>query len=91
MKSFFGSLLGIFGKSWWVEISTAQPHVIYYFGPFETEEEALSYQGGYIEDLEGEGAQDIKVAISRRTDPEELTIEMSQTTAPGMTPAYSNQ
>ncbi|MEO0541052.1 MAG: DUF1816 domain-containing protein [Cyanobacteria bacterium P01_A01_bin.105] len=77
MKSFFGNLLGVFTNSWWIQISTDQPQVIYYFGPFDSEEEAAQYQGGYIEDLEQEGAQGIRTLTTRRDEPEELTVEAS--------------
>ena len=87
MKSFFGILLGVFTNSWWIEISTAQPQVIYYFGPFESEEEAAQYKGGYIEDLEQEGAEGIKTLTTRREEPEALTIEMSP--LPSSTPVLS--
>ncbi|MEL7504552.1 MAG: DUF1816 domain-containing protein [Cyanobacteria bacterium J06554_6] len=77
MKSFFNNLLGVFTNSWWIEISTAQPQVIYYFGPFESEEEALQHKDGYIEDLHHEGAQDIKALTTRREEPDILTVEVS--------------
>ena len=50
-------------SAWWVRISTTQPQVIYYFGPFDYFEEAKDSQGGYIEDLEQEGAIGITVEI----------------------------
>lgn len=57
---------------WWVEITTAEPNCTYYFGPFEDHTEAKSAHSGYVEDLAGEGAQDIKVEI-KRCKPTELT------------------
>jgi Domain of unknown function (DUF1816) len=60
---------------WWVEISTTTPHCTYYFGPFECESSARSSQNGYIEDLEGEGAQGIAVWV-KRCQPPQLTIEV---------------
>lgn len=59
--------------SWWVEVTTAQPRCTYYFGPFERSKEASTASPGYIEDLEGEGAQGIQVSI-KRCSPEVLTI-----------------
>ncbi len=50
-------------SAWWVRISTTQPEVIYYFGPFDNFEEAKDSQGGYIEDLEQEKAVGISVEI----------------------------
>jgi Domain of unknown function (DUF1816) len=58
---------------WWVEIITTTPHCIYYFGPFETHEEAVVAYPGYIEDLDGEGAKGILVMI-KCCNPEVLTI-----------------
>ncbi|HBE19878.1 MAG TPA: hypothetical protein DEG17_19000 [Cyanobacteria bacterium UBA11149] len=60
-------------SAWWVEISTTQPQVIYYFGPFDSFEEAKDFQGGYIEDLEEEGAIGITVEI-KWCSPDNLTI-----------------
>ncbi|MEQ9480939.1 DUF1816 domain-containing protein [Coleofasciculus sp. F4-SAH-05] len=59
--------------AWWVEIVTAEPAVTYYFGPYDTPEAAASYEAGYIEDLEQEGAQGIAVTV-KWCKPENLTI-----------------
>lgn len=59
--------------AWWLEISTQQPQATYYFGPFSTAEEAQGSQGGYLEDLEQEGAQDITVQV-KWCKPKQLTI-----------------
>lgn len=61
------------GLAWWVEIVTAQPKCIYYFGPFVSAKEAQFSQVGYIEDLEQESAQVITIRL-RRGRPRELTI-----------------
>ena len=92
MKSFFGNLLGVFTNSWWIEISTTQPQVIYYFGPFDSEEDAFKHKGGFIEDLEQEGAEGIKVLTTRRDEPEDLTIEVQPwATTSSVSPALSAQ
>ncbi|HIK43621.1 MAG TPA: DUF1816 domain-containing protein [Leptolyngbyaceae cyanobacterium M65_K2018_010] len=70
---FFENLLG-FSKAWWIEIKTSQPACTYYFGPFSSEAEAESMKGGYIEDLEQEGAQNIRWVIQRCSHPDQLTI-----------------
>jgi len=59
--------------AWWAEITTTKPHCIYYFGPFETSEEAKFAYPGYIDDLDGEGDQGI-IVIIKRCKPEVLTI-----------------
>lgn len=61
---------------WWIEISTAKPYCIYYFGPFESFDEARFYQPGYIEDLEAEGAQGISIKI-RQCRPQILTQDFN--------------
>ena len=76
MKNFFSSLFGLFSTPWWVKITTADPHCIYYFGPFDSEEEAEQAKPGYIEDLQAEGAQRIQTSLQHIAEPEELTIEM---------------
>ena len=58
---------------WWIEISTVQPWCIYYFGPFNSVEEAQSSQSGYVEDLQEEGSKGISVQIKQCT-PTLLTV-----------------
>ncbi|MGK7930301.1 MAG: DUF1816 domain-containing protein [Microcystaceae cyanobacterium] len=60
---------------WWLEITTTTPPCLYYFGPFDSKAEAQTEQGGYIEDLEAEGATGIKVDI-KQTQPTVLTQEI---------------
>lgn len=60
-------------SNYWAEITTTTPNCIYYFGPFETFEEAQSAYPGYVEDLESEGALEIKVLV-KRMNPDALTI-----------------
>ena len=75
MKKFFSSLFDFFSTPWWIKITTAEPNCIYYFGPFESEEEAISYQSGFIEDLQQENAQEIAASIQRSQAPTQLTVE----------------
>lgn len=69
IEKLFGS-----GKAWWVEIQTTLPACTYYFGPFDSEAEANAMKGGYIEDLEQEGAQNIRSVVQRCSSPSQLTI-----------------
>jgi hypothetical protein len=62
-------------QAWWIEILTAQPRCTYYFGPFVGAQEAEVASKGFVEDLEGELAQDIKIKIDRHSQPDLLTIE----------------
>lgn len=59
---------------WWLEIFTANPRCLYYFGPFEGAEEARSQQVGYLEDLQQEGAEGITVHL-KQGHPSQLTQE----------------
>jgi hypothetical protein len=60
--------------AWWIEIITEQPKCFYFFGPFESEDEAKFFQNDYIEDLTLEGVIIISVAI-KYCQPHSLTIE----------------
>jgi hypothetical protein len=57
---------------WWVEVTTADPNCIYYFGPFINFAEADDLRPGYVQDLVNEGAQSIS-AVIKRCQPAELT------------------
>lgn len=58
---------------WWVKIITAIPSCTYYFGPFDSQEEANIAQYDYIEDLIEEKAKGISSEIVKE-QPEILTI-----------------
>lgn len=62
-----------FNTPWWAEITTVKPHCVYYFGPFNTSDEAKAAYPGYVEDLNDEGAEGIVVVI-KRANPKKLTI-----------------
>jgi hypothetical protein len=89
---FLASVLGQ-GKAWWVEIRTSQPACTYYFGPFDSELEADTAKGGYIEDLQLEGAQNIQTVVKLCSYPAQLTITEEWDTPVGgfSTPALSGQ
>jgi hypothetical protein len=59
--------------AWWVKIVTETPHCTYFFGPFESANEAMHNQSGYVEDLEQEGAMGIGISVLQDR-PEALTI-----------------
>lgn len=61
------------GFDWWIEITTNQPDCIYYFGPFLGIKEAQYLLPGYIEDLNVEGYQNMRVQI-KQCQPKQLTI-----------------
>jgi Domain of unknown function (DUF1816) len=60
-------------QQWWIEIKTKFPVCTYYFGPFDSFQEAENHRNDYIKDLEAEGAREINVRIGRY-QPKELTI-----------------
>jgi hypothetical protein len=74
IQDIWSSALHLVGQAWWVEITTDRPHCTYYFGPFTTAVEADDAKAGYVEDLEGESAQGIHVAI-KRCKPAQITID----------------
>lgn len=92
MKELLISLLNFFGLAWWVEVVTATPRCTYYFGPFLTATEANAAKVGYIEDLEHEGAQGIKVVV-KRCKPGNLTIadDLGMMGDRGIWPVFSGQ
>lgn len=59
--------------AWWLQIITSQPYCVYYFGPFDSFQEAEQAKSGYIEDLNQEGAKGINAQI-KLDNPGELTI-----------------
>jgi hypothetical protein len=58
--------------SWWLKVKTQSPDCIYYFGPFDSKEEAVLLQAGFLEDLIQEGAQNIRLAV-KKVRPQNLT------------------
>lgn len=69
----YTDLLSALGLAWWVEITTESPRCTYYFGPFAASQAAETAKAGYIEDLQGEAAQEIRAAV-KRCKPTKLTI-----------------
>jgi Domain of unknown function (DUF1816) len=66
---------------WWVEINTSVPLCTYYFGPFESQNEARDSRAGYVEDLCQEEARGI-IAVVKQCQPDCLTLDQGY---------YSNQ
>lgn len=73
VQSFLTGFFQSSDRDWWVEIKTTEPRCTYYFGPFETADEAKTAHPGYVEDLQGEGAQEIAVEV-KRCQPTTLTM-----------------
>jgi hypothetical protein len=58
---------------WWIEIFSAQPPCLYFFGPFNSDREAQASQAGFVQDLIHEGAQGLAVRL-QWCQPSELTV-----------------
>ena len=61
---------------WWIKIVTIEPIYIYYFGAFESYNEAIKHKNGYIEDLTKEGSKIVNIGI-QKCQPRELTISVA--------------
>lgn len=96
MKNIFSRIFDLlFGseKAWWIEVKTGEPVCTYYFGPFDTEQEAKFAQAGYVEDLEQEGAQHLQATALYCERPQQLTVyeEHMDDSAPKPEPVLSGQ
>jgi hypothetical protein len=92
MEEFILSILEFLGKAWWVKIQTESPKCTYYFGPFVRKRSAEQSKQGYVEDLQGEGAEIVSSEIKRckptiLTDDGEEETEISN----GKFPSLSSQ
>ncbi|MBT9312763.1 DUF1816 domain-containing protein [Leptothoe kymatousa] len=75
MKKFIHQLFSLLDRSWWLEILAASPSRGYYFGPFESESEALQEQRRYVKDIEGKGSEVLLVSVVRRQAPTNRMVE----------------
>jgi Domain of unknown function (DUF1816) len=62
---------------WWIEIFTAQPPCIYYFGFFEDTKTAAEALSGFTEDLLNEGMTGLAARIHFHS-PHELTVDLDR-------------
>jgi hypothetical protein len=69
----FISLIFFQQQKWWIKIDTQSPSCTYYFGPFDSPEEARSHYQDYLLDLQTEGAEGITYSIEQAR-PQQLTI-----------------
>ncbi|MEG4073896.1 DUF1816 domain-containing protein [Microcoleus sp. Pol14C2] len=58
---------------WWVEVETDSPKRTYYFGPYDSRQEASNSSNRYIRDLENKGAKKISINIKEGSKPTQLT------------------
>jgi hypothetical protein len=59
-------------REWWVEVDTDSPKRTYYFGPFDSRQEASDKSNRYIRDLEKKGAKKISINIKQGSQPTQL-------------------
>lgn len=93
MNELWLSTLELLGLAWWLEITTESPNCTYYFGPYLRASEAEADKQGFMDDLEKEGARNIKFAI-KRCRPDRLTVFDEKTDPPknpGIAPILSGQ
>lgn len=70
----FVSLLLTMNRQWWIKVSTQHPQYTYYFGPFDSPEEANAEHEQYLQDLAAEGATGIDWTIEQCSpSPRQLT------------------
>ena len=68
-----------YNRDWWLKITTAGPRCIYYFGPFQSQEEANEQVAGYRSDLESEKARVVQVKLNQQLPPAQLTFSPDET------------
>jgi hypothetical protein len=65
--------------AWWLEVGTLNPFCVYYFGPFELEQEVAQSKQGFLQDLRNEKSI-IIFARSNFCQPRQLTIYQNEIT-----------
>ncbi len=70
---FVGTIFFTKNSKWWIKVDTQIPVCTYYFGPFDSVQEAESNYADYLQDLQEEEAQGISYAIEQSC-PQQLTI-----------------
>ena len=78
MQNLIHQMFGLLNKSWWLEILATTPSCGYYFGPFDSESDAIKEQLRYVEDIERRGCEVLLVSVVHRQAPERRMIEYSQ-------------
>ncbi|NEP62403.1 MAG: DUF1816 domain-containing protein [Symploca sp. SIO2G7] len=78
MENLINQMFGFVKKSWWLEILATSPSCGYYFGPFDSESEAIQEQLRCVNDIECRGSEVLLVSVVHRKAPEERMIEYSR-------------
>lgn len=58
---------------WWIEVRTYQPACTYFFGPFDSRNEAIWHQSGFLEDIQEEQPMGMMINI-HQAEPDQLTL-----------------
>lgn len=77
MENLISQFFGLAKKSWWLEILAASPSRGYFFGPFDSQGEAIKEQLRYVKNIEREGREVLLVSVVRRQAPAERTVDYS--------------
>ncbi len=78
MENLINQVFSLLNQSWWLEIMAASPSCGYFFGPFESESEALEEQLRYVNDIERQGREVLLVSVVRRPAPEKRMVHYSE-------------
>ena len=71
-------MFGLLNKSWWLEILATSPSCGYYFGPFDSESDAIKEQLRHVKAIERKGCEVLLVSVVRRQAPEKRMIRYSE-------------
>ena len=63
-----------YDRNWWLKITTSQPQCVYYFEPFQSQQEASNNLSGYQADLEEEQANVVEIKLNQCFPPAQLTF-----------------
>ncbi|MDV3351867.1 DUF1816 domain-containing protein [Leptolyngbyaceae cyanobacterium CCMR0082] len=78
MANLINQVFDLLNKSWWLEIMAASPSCGYFFGPFNSESEALQEQLRYVKALEHQGREVLLVSVVRRQAPKRRMVNYSE-------------
>jgi Domain of unknown function (DUF1816) len=65
--------------AWWLEVGALKPLCIYYFGPFESQQETHTAKHGFLQDLENKNVV-LAFACSKFCQPRQLTMDKNDLT-----------
>ena len=78
MDNLINQVFGLLNQSWWLEIMAASPSCGYFFGPFQSESDALKEQLHHVKDIERQGREVLFVSVVRRQAPAKRMVHYSE-------------